>query len=173
MLTAVQILRISGSPTKWYRGQTHREIHALSCCLSCWGLPHFRPILCVRDFVVAGRWMCLCLCIYISHFKHRAELHTWFRTALYFLGPSMHLSLSSGGPPSLPLAFWVKRTSGGGIFLLLIKFCIMYSRLNSKTQMQVNILHVCWFFCIITSIPQKLQNDLCRHPIFRLSCAQT
>lgn len=33
---------------------------------------------------------------------------------LCFLGPSMHLSLSSGGPPSLPLASWVKWTSGGG-----------------------------------------------------------
>lgn len=49
-------------------------------------------------------------------FKHSAELHTWFGAILYFLGPSMHLSLSLGGPPSLPLALQVKRTSGGGSF---------------------------------------------------------
>lgn len=104
----VQILPISGL----YRAHTQGD--TFSCCLSCWGLPHFGPFLCVRASVVAGRWMWLCICIYISHFKHRAEPHTWFRAALYFLGPSMHLSLSSGGPPSPPLASWVKRTSGGG-----------------------------------------------------------
>lgn len=41
--------------------------------------------------------VCVCICISISHFKHSAELHTWFRAVLYFLGLSMHLSLSSGG----------------------------------------------------------------------------
>lgn len=141
MLTAVQILLIWGG---------------FSCCFIVIRLGLFWPpsglILFVSDFVVdeaAGRQTCLCICIYISHFKHSAELHTWFRAAPYFLGPSTHLSLSSGGPPSLPLASWVKQTSGGRSFGFWGFFCFTYS-LSPPTflkRYKITLVNTTYLYC--------------------------
>lgn len=61
--------------------------------------------------------VCVCICISISHFKHSAVLHTWFRAVLYFLGLRMHLSLSSGGSTFPFFCFMSKADICRGIVL--------------------------------------------------------